>query len=166
MLWSKLWNRGDDMAELRVRGPGGGVESGGSEHGYVRLMGLAPADSGRLIELVEEGLPFASLECFGENAGFSQGELSELIQVKPRTLSRRKSEGRLRPDESDRLLRLCRVFGEALDLFEGDASAAREWLHSSLPALGGAVPLRMARTEVGAREVERVIGRIEHGVFS
>jgi hypothetical protein len=33
-------------------------------------------------------------------------------------------------------------------------------------ALGGAVPLAVARTELGALEVERLIGRLEHGVFT
>ena len=32
--------------------------------------------------------------------------------------------------------------------------------------LGGASPADMTSTEVGAREVERLIGRLEHGVFS
>lgn len=38
-------------------------------------------------------------------------EMAELIQVRPPTLSRRKAEGRLQPDESDCALRL---FGRAL----------------------------------------------------
>ena len=33
-------------------------------------------------------------------------------------------------------------------------------------ALGGATPLDFAKTEPGAREVENVLGRLEHGVFS
>ena len=69
------------------------------------------------------------------------------------------------PDESDRLLRASRVFGRALELFEGDPEAARRWLGLPQPALGGATPLAFARTEAGAREVEDLVGRLEHGVF-
>ena len=32
--------------------------------------------------------------------------------------------------------------------------------------LGGAIPLEYAETEVGAREVENLLGRIEYGVYS
>jgi uncharacterized protein (DUF2384 family) len=32
--------------------------------------------------------------------------------------------------------------------------------------LGDVAPLEMAATETGAREVENLIGRLEHGVFS
>ena len=59
-----------------------------------------------------------------------------------------------------------RVFDRALELFEGDSRAAERWLSSPKAALGGAVPSELAKTEAGAREVEALIGRIEHGVFS
>ena len=59
-----------------------------------------------------------------------------------------------------------RVFGKAQKLFEGDARAAERWLSSPKAGLGGAVPSELAETEAGAREVEALIGRLEHGVFS
>ena len=51
-------------------------------------------------------------------------------------------------------------------LFEGDRDAAKSWLSAPQKALGGEVPLTIARTELGALEVERAIGRLEHGVFT
>ena len=89
-----------------------------------------------------------------------------MVQISPRTLARRKDEGRLRPDESDRLVRVARIFGRAIDLFEGNAPAARQWLGKPNTALGGASPLEMVTSEVGAREIVGLIGRLEHGVFS
>ena len=81
-------------------------------------------------------------------------------------MTRRKREGRFLPEESDRLLRASRLFGKALQLFEGDRDAATEWLTTAQPGLGGIVPLDLAKSEVGVLEVERLIGRLEHGVFS
>ena len=81
-------------------------------------------------------------------------------------LTRRKQEGRFLPDESDRLLRATRIYAKSLDLFEGDRNAAIEWLTNLQPALGGAIPFDIARTEIGAREVEALIDRLEHGAFS
>jgi putative toxin-antitoxin system antitoxin component (TIGR02293 family) len=123
-------------------------------------------DTPRLVERVEEGFSFRELEHLRQNMGLSRVEMAELVQIRPRTLDRRKKEGRLHPEESDRLLRASRVFGRAIALFEGDVEGALRWLSSSQRALGGAVPLEMARTEIGAREVEGLIGRLEHGVFS
>ncbi len=89
-----------------------------------------------------------------------------LIQVEPRTLTRRKAEGRFQPDQTDRLLRASRLFQMAVDMFEGDISADRIWAVSSKKALGGKTPLEFARTEVGAREVKNPIGHLEYGVYS
>lgn len=153
-----------NLAEFRE-----GIRTGkwsGSDHPYVLLLGLKPVGTARLVELVEEGFSFRELKHLQRNVGLSTSEVADLVQIKPRTLIRRKQEGRLRPEESDRLLRLSRVFWKALELFEGDDHAAKEWLSSPRGALGGAVPLDMAKTEVGAREVEGLAGRLEHGVFS
>ena len=90
----------------------------------------------------------------------------EPIQVGKHTRHCRKEAGRLQPGESDRLLRVARVIARAIELLEGDDKAARHWLSAPQRALAGAVPLTLAQTEFGALEVERLIGRLEHGVFS
>jgi putative toxin-antitoxin system antitoxin component (TIGR02293 family) len=55
--------------------------------------------------------------------------------------------------------------GKALSVL-GGIDEARQWLNSSQLGLGGAVPLDYAETELGAREVESLLGRIEYGVYS
>jgi len=54
----------------------------------------------------------------------------------------------------------------AVDLFEGDTVAAMKWLQSPQAGLGGEIPLEFASTEVGMREVENLIGRLEYGVVT
>jgi putative toxin-antitoxin system antitoxin component (TIGR02293 family) len=44
--------------------------------------------------------------------------------------------------------------------------SARQWLETAIPSLENHRPLDLAATEPGAREVEDLIGRIEHGVVS
>jgi putative toxin-antitoxin system antitoxin component (TIGR02293 family) len=135
-------------------------------HAYIVLLGLDDFDPARLIEQVERGIDFGAFTRFQGNVELPQSRLLDVVQIPQRTLTRRRKEGRLRPDESDRLLRAGRVFGRAIELFEGDAGAARRWLSSPQTVLGGAVPWDLARTEIGSREVDSAIGRIEHGVFS
>jgi putative toxin-antitoxin system antitoxin component (TIGR02293 family) len=93
-------------------------------------------------------------------------KIARFVAIPQRTLSRRQSEGKLQPDESDRVWRASAIFDMAVDLFEGDVAAARQWLQAPQSALGGEMPLDFASTEVGAREVENLIGRLEHGVFA
>lgn len=135
-------------------------------HGYVRLLGMTSYTTPALLDQLRGGLPYRALERFQRNVRLSLAALAELLQIPPRTLARRKAQGRLQPDESDRLVRASRVFAHALDLFEGDLAAAKTWLDTPLAALGRRTPYELAQTEVGAREVEDLIGRLEHGIPS
>jgi putative toxin-antitoxin system antitoxin component (TIGR02293 family) len=81
------------------------------------------------------------------------------------TLHRRKKTGQLDASESERLIRLARLMARATEVFESEESA-RSWLKRPALALAGESPLGFADTEVGAREVEFLLGRLEHGVLS
>lgn len=63
-------------------------------------------------------------------------------------------------------LQISRVFELAVELFEGDATAASQWLTTPNNALAGSTPLAVCETDAGAREVENLIGRLEFGVFA
>lgn len=140
-------------------------EHRGGGHAYVTLLGLRTFDTLELLDRVKRGLSYRALERFQQNVALSTEELAALVQIKPRTLARRREEGRLTPEESDHLIRASRVFAKALELFEGDAAQARSWLAAPAKALGGRSPFEVAGSEMGAREVENLIGRLEHGVF-
>lgn len=142
------------------------AERGGAGHAYAVLLGLKDGDAAALLERVRRGLSFAAFERLQRNAGLGAEELAGLVRIPPRTLLRRRAAGRLTPEESDRLVRAARVLGRALALFDGDPAAARRWLEAPAAALGGRPPLAVADTDVGAREVEALAGRLEHGVFS
>ena len=51
------------------------------------------------------------------------------------------------------------------DLF-GNIDKARAWLKHPQRGLGGAIPLDYAETEIGAKEVEKLLGRMKYGVYS
>lgn len=144
--------------------PRRGAPQASGNFSYVKLVGLEPRTFSEVREAVEDGLPFAALERLRKALHLGLGEIAELIGVPERTLLRRREAGRLERDESDRLLRAARVFSQAVALFEGDTDGARSWLSRPQPALAGMTPLAAAETEVGAREVERLIGRLEHGI--
>lgn len=118
-----------------------------------------------LKEKIREGLPYAAVERLVANFGLSTGEICDALDLPARTMARRKKERKLRPDESDRLFRLARIAAEAAEVLGGDENASR-WLHRPNRALGGKTPLAVLDTDIGARQVEAVLGRIEHGVFS
>jgi len=119
-----------------------------------------------LIQHIKNGLAFSALESLSSATGQTISELAPHVGIPLRTLARRKSAGKLSMEESERVVRLARLYEKAAELFAGDAAGARQWMSLPKKALGGDTPLQYAGTEIGAREVENLIGRLEHGVFS
>lgn len=140
-------------------------EGSGGRHYYAALLGLHSYDLPYLLKSIQQGLPFAALEHLRKNLELSWEDLSRLLAISDRTLTRRKNEGRFLPEESDRMLRASRLYAKALELFEGDGRAAGRWLSTAQSALAGQTPLDLARTELGSREVESLLDQLEQGVF-
>jgi putative toxin-antitoxin system antitoxin component (TIGR02293 family) len=134
-------------------------------YAYLALLGLRIFALTDLLRAIERGLPFQAFERLQRHVGLEIEQIAALIHIPRRTLTRRREQGRFLPEESDRLVTAARLLGKALDLFEGDADATRRWLQSRHKALGGAVALDVAKTEVGAREVETLIDQLEQGIF-
>lgn len=116
-------------------------------------------------EQVRLGLPYAALEAVMARLDLSREQVAAALHLPERTLARRKKERRLHPDESDRLFRLARIAAQAAEVLGATEKAAR-WLRRPNRALGGRVPLELLDTDAGTREVEEVLGRIEHGIVS
>jgi putative toxin-antitoxin system antitoxin component (TIGR02293 family) len=116
-----------------------------------------------LVEAIEGGLPTAAVESVVRDGTFSTSEIYELVLPR-RTLTHRKEKGQpLTPEESDRLTRAVRLAARAEEAI-GNAEKAARWLRKSNRALLGKRPLDLLESDVGARMVERVLGRIEYGL--
>ena len=126
---------------------------------------LRNANPGTLIERIRAGLPLADLELLRRSLGLPFERLTEKLGMSRATLHRRKATGRLAPDESDKVVRFAALFNRAVDVF-GDVESARAWLGHPQVGLGGEIPLDYAQTEIGAREVEKLLGRIDYGVLT
>lgn len=118
------------------------------------------------VERIMAGLPVAEFDSLREMLGLSVEEMAHKIGISVATLSRRRAKAEpLDRDHSDRLMRYARLYWLSLDFFNGDIDTGRDWLKRPARALGGQAPLDFAETEMGAREVEDLLGRLEHGVY-
>ena len=122
-------------------------------------------DAGETVECIRAGLPMVEFEALQDLLGLGAEELAGHLAISRSTLIRRRKSRRLDAQESDRLLRYARLYARA-EAVLGEAGAARNWLKQPARALGYIPPLEFAETEACAREVENLLGRIEHGVFS
>lgn len=114
---------------------------------------------------IREGFPQTVVEEVMQAASISLKELATTLDLSQRSLQRRRREGRLASFESDRLYRLARIVALAKQ-YIGEAEAATRWLKRPNRALGGKIPLELIDTELGARTVENVLGRIAYGGVS
>lgn len=85
--------------------------------------------------------------------------------IPERTFKRRLANREaLKVSEGDAIARYLRVTQAANKAF-GEADFVRKWLNLPNPELKGRIPIELAETDAGAREVEDVIGRFAHGVY-
>ncbi len=143
--------------------------SGAAAHGQATTvyLGLALESPAAAVAAVKQGLPVSSVDRLGDSLGITHQALGRVTNIAERTLARRKRDnhGRLKTDESERVLRIGLLLDRAVKVL-GGLDQARQWLNEPSKALGGVTPLAFADTEPGAREVEALLGRIEFGVFS
>lgn len=115
----------------------------------VAMAGLAAQAA---IEIIQNGL-------------LRPEELYALV-IPRRTFDRRLEEDQpLTVIEADRLLRTARVVVRAIEAL-GSSERAADWLRTANRSLRGMAPIELLATDIGARMVERTLGRIEHGVYS
>jgi putative toxin-antitoxin system antitoxin component (TIGR02293 family) len=138
--------------------------------GSEKQLGVKIKKAKEVDSLIRKGIPFKVVEDIKEKLKLADEEIAGILGMSVRTLSRRrhikdKEEARLNAVESDRLFRLVKIFALAQDVFE-DKEQAIKWLHSRQFGLGKRIPLEVIQTEVGAREAEDLLMRIEHGVYS
>jgi putative toxin-antitoxin system antitoxin component (TIGR02293 family) len=120
----------------------------------------------KLIEALQLGLPFQELQVLQTSLAVPSEKLAPMLGISKATFHRSKgAASRLNSAVSDRVVRYARLLGFAVKVF-GNLEDAKLWLNAPQFGLGGAVPLEYAKTEIGAREVENLLGRIQYGVYS
>jgi putative toxin-antitoxin system antitoxin component (TIGR02293 family) len=118
-----------------------------------------------LIGLIKDGLPISTFFNLKDKLGITEKALMDTVAISKRTLTRRKQDGRLSAAESEKIIRIGKLFDKAAQVFDNGEGAAAKWFKTPARGLGGKTPIAMADTEIGAQEVHALLVRIEHGVF-
>ena len=131
--------------------------------GGTRALGARIGTIDQLIAAVARGLPRTVVPQLAAHAAPDNAALRRRVAalvVSPATYKRRR---RLSPAASERAERLARVTALAQQAL-GDAEEAKLWLTDPHPLLGNHAPIEAAATDLGARQVERILHNIEHGL--
>jgi putative toxin-antitoxin system antitoxin component (TIGR02293 family) len=127
-----------------------------------RMLGRRVRSVADLREAVESGLPVQSLDLVARHVTRSDTDAFRLMyRIVPKTTLHRRQ--RLNPEESQRLERLARMTALAEDVWEKD-DLAHEFLTSAQPQLGGERPIDLARSDLGTRQVEDLLYKLEYSL--
>lgn len=127
------------------------------------VVALTKGGTWEIIMRIRKGVPSGRLASLARALGMSTGDFCTALRMRLATQERRIREGRvLPPHESDQLVRTAMVFARAIQVF-GDRGKASVWMRQEVIALGGATPLSLLDTGIGADLVERALVAIEHG---
>lgn len=133
-----------------------------------QILGLRTRTSSRLeiANSIEKGLPPSAMKRIKKALELADVQISSALGISAKTMQRiRRSRASLPTQIGDRLYRLAHIFTLASEVLE-DKKLAREWLQSPQIGFNNRTPLELMTTEAGAREVEDLLGRMEHGVVS
>jgi putative toxin-antitoxin system antitoxin component (TIGR02293 family) len=127
------------------------------------VLGKAVSSIEDLEEIVGEGLPKTALRVTVRRVFLLVREANRyLYRIVPEATYKRRT-GKLRVVESERTERLARVIAAAEGVWD-DQNDAREWLTRPHPELGDRTPIDCALTELGARQVESLLDRLQYGL--
>lgn len=139
-------------------------KAGGEARVRMILMGRQ-ASGENAISLVRSGLPLSSIARVRKKLKVNESALLSLMGMSKETYQQRQeARENLSLIESDRLYRLARIEAHATEVFEDEETAA-DWLKQPNRALGEK-PIDLLDTDAGTDRVDRLLTRIEFGVYS
>ena len=130
--------------------------------GGKKKLGRSIKSDRDLEKIVTEGLPAELVEIFVDR--IYPNSPNHYYEVVPRsTLNRKLSDGSPLPLQySEKLERLARIYAFALEVWDSEEDA-REFMTKKHPILDDRTPFEASMTDLGARQVEQVLGRLMFG---
>ncbi len=146
------------------------------ESNYVKrslaLMGVANIAPFNTVEnvadfivCIREGVPKKALDNLIEVTGITTLEMADIVRTSDRTLRRYSPKQKLNAEQSERVIELAKVYSRGEEVF-GTLDAFKEWMNSTVMALGNKKPKDFLDTSMGIEMLMDELGRIEHGIFA
>lgn len=116
------------------------------------------------VELSREGISMKILKKIQEFTSLTSREISEILPVSERQLTRYSIDHILRKDISAHLIQLVYLFDRGYEVFGNEKF--QRWIRSEIIVLKDKRPIDYMDTPIGINLLEDIIGRIEYGVYS
>jgi putative toxin-antitoxin system antitoxin component (TIGR02293 family) len=126
---------------------------------------FAPQDFSSRLNLVKRGVTRQSINNLMDATGLSLSEMASYMHMTERTLRNYSADTRLGSEPSERALEIATLYEKGKEVF-GNLAAFKEYMDSTIPALGYRKPKEYLDTSMGIAYLMDELGRIQHGVFS
>jgi putative toxin-antitoxin system antitoxin component (TIGR02293 family) len=128
---------------------------------------LPDADPASLMDRLDAGLPAQTLKRFKVATGLTDDQISSLLRIGGRTLTRVKGSRarRLPADLSDRLYAIASIYALASAVL-GSHEAGIGWMSEPQFAFANRPPLDLLSTELGRGQVRELLNQIEYGILA
>jgi putative toxin-antitoxin system antitoxin component (TIGR02293 family) len=133
---------------------------------YQTMLGLIRSkDIPRLIRRIEAGISYQLVQMLAHALRTSSTTIAGAIGLSQRTFQRHGlGNGILPRSAGEHAVRLMQLLERAIATFE-DEDMARSWLNEPNEILNDRTPIDYAGTGLGCDQVERLLARIEQGVY-
>lgn len=119
-----------------------------------------------IINLSNAGIKKASLDALIGHLGMSKRSFTEnILNISVKTMERKKSDDLLDKRTSSYIIEVAKVVEHAFEVFESEEKVQR-WLNIPNRALNQMKPIDLFEMPTGLDMVNRVLGRIEEGIYS
>jgi putative toxin-antitoxin system antitoxin component (TIGR02293 family) len=117
------------------------------------------------IACIREGIPRKALDELMDYTGITTNEITAILHISERTLRRYTPQQKLNESQTERLIEIAKLYSRGEEVF-GSLDAFKEWMNSTVMALGNKKPKTFLDTSIGIDMLMNELGRIEHGIFA
>lgn len=118
-----------------------------------------------LIALTRTGVQKSTLKSLAAYLGISMEKMSALLHTSHRNIQRKDEDELLDTLKTEKVLELAAFAQRGTEVI-GNKESFSEWLQAPLISLGNKTPLDFLDTSFGIQMLTRLLGRLEHGVYS
>lgn len=123
------------------------------------------SDDSAFMKVTREGVEKSSVKVLSDYLGLTQEKISECLHSSLRNLQRKADDELLDISKSERVMELT-AFAKRGTKVLGNREALAAWLQTPIMALNSKKPMEFLDTTFGLNILYKILGRIEHGVYS
>ena len=127
---------------------------------------ISPESLAQAVRDIRSGYSTGRIDTIKKVLNLDSETVARISGINIRTIARRRKEGSLRPDESDRVYRISRVLDLAQSVFGEKPEPLQNWFKTPKPALNGETPVNLLDTDPGLHQVRRLLNQIAYGIYT